>query len=73
MTKLRDRVKETVTRISQAEDTLYPLQHSQEDMQRQIQQLAQKHDDLENRACRSNLRFIGLPEGSEGPDPATFL
>lgn len=42
-------------------------------MQCQIQQLAQKHDNLENRARRSNLRFIGLPEGAEGPDPATFL
>lgn len=73
MTKLRERVTETETRISRAEDTLYPLQHSQEDLRRQIQQLAQKHDDLENRARRSNLRFIGLPEGSEGPDPATFL
>lgn len=70
MTKLRDRVKETETRISQAEDTLHPLQHSHEDMKCQLQQLAQKHDDLENRARRSNLHFIGLPEG---PDPATFL
>lgn len=73
MTKLRERVTETETRISRAEDTLYPLQHSQEDLKRQIQQLAQKHDDLENRARRSNLRFIGLPEGSEGTDLATFL
>lgn len=73
MTKIRERVTETETRISRAEDIIYPLQHSQEDMQRQFQQLAQKQDDLENRARRSNIRFIGLPEGSEGPDPATFL
>lgn len=73
MTKIRERVTETEARISRAEDTIYPLQHSQEDLKRQIQILAQKHDDLENRARRSNLRFIGLPEGSEGTDPATFL
>lgn len=73
MTKLRERVTEAETRLGRAEDTLYPLQHSQEDLQRQVQQLAQKQDDLENRARRSNLRFIGLPEGSEGSDPATFL
>lgn len=73
MTKLRERVTEAETRIGWVEDTLYPMQNSQEDLQRQLQQLAQKHDDLENRARRSNLRFIGLPEDSEGTDPATFL
>lgn len=61
------------TRLGRAEDRLYPLQHSQEDLQRQVQQLAQKQDNLENRTCRSSLWFIGLPEGSEGSDPATFL
>lgn len=73
MTKLRERVTEAETRIGRAEDIIHPLQHSCEDLQRQIQQLAQKHDDLENRSRRSNLRFIGLPEGAEGTDPATFL
>lgn len=73
MTKLRERVTESETRIGRVEDTLHPLQNTQEDMQRQLQQLAQKQDDLENRTRRSNLRFIGLPEGSEGTDPATFL
>lgn len=69
ITKLKDLVKETETRISQTEDIIHPRQNSHEDIQHQIQQLAQKHDDLENRARRSNLRFIGLPEGL---DPATF-
>lgn len=73
MTKLRDPVKDTETRISQAKDILHPLQHSHEEVQHQLQQLAQKQNDLENRARRSNLCFIGLPEGAEGPDPATFL
>ena len=27
----------------------------------------------ENRACRSNLRFVGFPEGAEGSAPETFL
>lgn len=40
---------------------------------REIQQLLLKQDDLENRARRNNLRFIGLPEGAEGASPATFL
>lgn len=28
---------------------------------------------MENRLRRCNLRLIGLPEGAEGKDPATFL
>lgn len=28
---------------------------------------------MENRLRRCNLRFVGLPEGLEGPDPPSFL
>lgn len=28
---------------------------------------------MENRLRRSNLRFIGLPEGEEGADPSSLL
>lgn len=73
MTKVREQGTETETRISSAEDTLHPLWESATAWQSQIQQLAQKHNDLENHACRSNLRFIGLSEGSKGHDPVTFL
>lgn len=58
MTKLWERVTEAETRISRAEDTLYPLQHSQEDLKHQIQQLAQKHDD-----CSEMQRKTVPPEG----------
>lgn len=42
-------------------------------MQYQINQLLAKQDNMENRLRRCNLRFIGLPEGTEGKDPTTFL
>lgn len=35
--------------------------------------LQQKQDDLEICMRGNNLRFIGLPEGTEGNNPATFL
>lgn len=37
LSKVRDRVTETEARISTVEDILHPLQHTTEDMQRQIQ------------------------------------
>lgn len=70
---MRDRVTEAEARISSVEDILHPLQHTMEDMQRQIQQLHSHQDDLENRSRRCNLRFIGLPERIEGKDPAEYL
>lgn len=73
MSTLRDRVKETEDRISSAEDVIHPMQHTTEQLQRQVQQLEAKHDDMENRLRRCNLRFIGLPEKAEGTDPAGFL
>lgn len=73
LSKVRDRVTETEARISTVEDILHPLQHTTEDMQRQIQQLHSHQDDLENRSHRCNLRFIGLPERIEGKDPAEYL
>uniref|UniRef100_H3A6R1 L1 transposable element RRM domain-containing protein n=1 Tax=Latimeria chalumnae TaxID=7897 RepID=H3A6R1_LATCH len=39
----------------------------------EVHQLREKCDDLENRARRSNLRIVGLPEGIEGRDPISFV
>lgn len=61
------------TRISRAEDILHPLQHTIDEVRRQLQQLSVKQDDMENRLRRCNLRFIGLPESTEGTDSAGFL
>lgn len=73
MQKLRDRVTDTETRISVAEDTLSPLPQDVRDLQRKYSLLMAKMDDQENRQRRSNLRFVGLPEGAEGRSPESFL
>lgn len=60
-------------RLGLVEDTLPPLQESSDQANRLIAQLQQKQDDLENRMRRNNLRYVGLPEGTEGNNPASFL
>lgn len=49
------------------------VQESSDQANRLITQLQQKQDDLKNRMRGNNLRFIGLPEGTEGNNLATFL
>lgn len=73
MQQLRDRVGEHEQRLSHAEDAIPPLQELSNQDSRLIAQLQQKQDDLKNSMRRNNLRFIGLPEGVEGANPATFL
>ena len=41
--------------------------------QTEVETLLQKLDGLENRSRRNNLRFVGFPEGFEGPDTLAFL
>ncbi|XP_062891743.1 uncharacterized protein LOC134339293 [Mobula hypostoma] len=38
-----------------------------------IDQLADKLEDIENRNLLNNLRFIGIPEGKEGQDITAFM
>lgn len=68
--KLRERVTETETRISRVEDEMPPLQQATDHIQQQLHSILSKQDDMENRLRRCNLRFVGLPEGS---DPPAFL
>lgn len=73
MQKLRDRVTETETRISRVEDEVSPLQVTTERLQHQLAMVLAKQDNMENCLRRCNLHFVGLPEGSEGSDPPSFL
>ena len=41
--------------------------------QKKVQKLTSQMEELENRQRRSNLRLVGLPEGSENGDARTFL
>ncbi|RXN17961.1 putative transposase element L1Md-A101/L1Md-A102/L1Md-A2 [Labeo rohita] len=42
-------------------------------LQTENRDLKLKLDDLENRSRRQNVRIIGIPEGSEGHNPVTFV
>lgn len=71
--KMRDRVREAENRLDNVKDSLPFLQDVSYCLQLQVSQILQKKANMENRLFRSNLYFIGLPEGVEGPDTATFL
>lgn len=70
---LRERVKETETRISQLEDGSAPIPGKMALLEKAAGQWSQRADDLENRLRRNNIRILGLPERAEGSDPCTFV
>nr|XP_014353709.1 PREDICTED: uncharacterized protein LOC102366391 [Latimeria chalumnae] len=63
------RLEASERRIGDVEDRVEYL----ENVVSEVYRLKEKCDDLENRARRSNLRLVGLPEGTEGRDPVTFM
>lgn len=67
------RLTQAETRISDAEDNITTLQSKTGRVDKDLTALILKVDELENRNRRSNLRLIGLPEGTEGRDAALFL
>ena len=68
-----ERLSTAETRISKAEDEISGLTGKEKSLQKKVQELTLKLDDLENRHRRSNLRLIGLPEKTEGGDAVAFL
>ena len=67
------RVMGAEDRISTNQDDITSLLANNVAMKATIKELAVKVDDLENRSRRSNLRQVGVPEGSEGTDRCMFL
>ncbi len=43
------------------------------DLRNQLERLAEKMTDMEDKSRRNNIRLVGLPEGMEGSDVACFL
>lgn len=68
-----ERLTTAESRISKAEDDISGLTGKEKSLQKKVQELTLKLDDLENRHRRSNLRLIGLPEKTEGGDAVAFL
>lgn len=66
---LEQRVEEAEGRLSTTEDTHDDLGFRLTAMEKMVQQLRLKVDDLENRSRRKNLKIINLPERAEGNTP----
>lgn len=64
-----NRLAEAEERIGDTEDGLQRVTTEITDAAKRIAYLESKTEDLENRARRSNLRLVGLPEGAEGTQP----
>lgn len=67
------RISEAEKRISNAEDDVTILQQKVKQLEGTTEMLRNKIQDQEDRARRSNLRLVGLPEKTEGPDMCSFL
>ena len=70
---LTGRLTEAEDRIGANEDDLTSLKTQTTTMKAAMEELVLKVDDLENRARRSNVRLVGLPELTEGGDVRNFL
>lgn len=67
------RIEEAEGRISQTEDDVTTLQQKAKRLEETIEMLSNKVQDQEDRARRSNVRLVGLPENTEGTDMCAFL
>lgn len=71
--KVGERTSALEERLSLTEDDFFPLKQEIKAMKELMALQASTKDEFENRAHRSNVRVVGLPEMAEGPQPAEFL
>lgn len=67
------RVGKAEGRIASVEDTTESLLAKVTNLEKQISDMFEHMDDLENRGHRCNVRLTRLPEDTEGPDPVNFI
>ncbi len=77
---LREEFEAMVTKTKQTRDRVDSVQAAARedkrtvtDLKDQLERLTEKMTDMEDRCRRNNVRLVGLPEGMEGPDAASFL
>lgn len=73
MDKRRERLSEVERRTGDTEDLLREHRASLHTMQVRMKAMESRAEDQENRNRRNNLRVVGLPEGTEGQDPAAYI
>ncbi|KAA0705009.1 hypothetical protein E1301_Tti019605 [Triplophysa tibetana] len=78
--QLREEFEAIVTKTKQTRDRVDSVQAAAREDTRtvtglkdQLERLTEKMTDMEDRCRRNNVRLVGLPEGMEGPDAASFL
>lgn len=67
------RMNEAEKWIANVEDTATLSEAKLAQLEKQIHEMLEHKDELDNRGRRCNVRIVGLPEGTEGPDPVKFL
>ena len=67
------RIGETEERISPVEEDVTTLRQKVKQLEGTTEMLPNKIQDQEDRTRHSNLRLIGLPEKTLGPDTCNFL
>ncbi len=78
--ELREEFEAIATKTKQTRDRVDSVQAAARedkrtvtDLKDQLERLTEKMTDMEDRSRRNNVRLVGLPEGMEGPDAASFL
>lgn len=59
--------------MSTMEDLLATIKNKLRQVEKKLQTLTEKADDMENRTRRDNIRVVGLKEGAEGEQPVAFF
>lgn len=67
------RIEEAEKRILDVEEAALASDARIASLEKQVRDMLEHVDDLDNRGRRCNVRVVGLPEGTEGKDPVTFL
>lgn len=71
--ELVKRTSEAESRIAAQEEASSQAEERVKVLEKQVMNMAQHIDDLENRGRRKNIRVVGLPEGAEGTEPVKFF
>lgn len=67
------RLTETEQRIGALEDATDPVKTKVEFLEKTVNFLSERVDEMENRGRRRNIRIVGIPEDVEGTDPTRFF
>ncbi len=65
--------KQTRDRVDSVQTAAREDRRAVTDLRNQLERLAEKMMDMEDRSRRNNVRLVGLPEGAEGSNAAGFL